>query len=89
MSADCVGSNSLPLTQDLLAQMLGTRRSSVTVAAGILQRAELIAHTRGETKIIDRHLLDETPCECYGTMLEQIMKWQGDQEQQMCATAHL
>jgi CRP-like cAMP-binding protein len=50
MSADRIGSNSLPLTQEFLAQMLGTRRSSVTVAAGMLQKAGLIAHTRGDGK---------------------------------------
>lgn len=48
MSADRIGSNSLPLTQEFLAQMLGTRRSSVTVAAGILPKAGLIARTRGD-----------------------------------------
>jgi hypothetical protein len=80
MSADRIGSNSVPLTQDFLAQMLGTRRSSVTVAAGILQRVGLIAHTRGDVEIIDRKLLEEASCECYGIMQEQIRKWQGDAE---------
>jgi CRP-like cAMP-binding protein len=54
MSADRVGSNSLALTQELLSQMLGTRRSSVTVAAGLFQKAGIIANTRGDVKIIDR-----------------------------------
>ena len=40
MTADRVGTNSLALTQELLTQMLGTRRASVTLAAGILQKAE-------------------------------------------------
>src|SRR5580700_10050514 len=44
MSCDRIESNTVPLTQELLAQMLGTRRSSVTVAAGMLQKAGLIAH---------------------------------------------
>jgi CRP-like cAMP-binding protein len=77
MSADRVGCNSLPLTQELLAQMLGTRRSSVTVAAGILQRAGIIAHTRGDVKIINRGKLEEAACECYGIMQQQISEWQG------------
>lgn len=47
MTQDRVGSNSLPLTQEFMAQMLGTRRNSVTVAAGTLQAAGLIAYTRG------------------------------------------
>ena len=78
MSADRIGSNSLPLTQEFLAQMLGTRRSSVTVAAGMLQKAGLIAHTRGDVKIIDSPLLEEAACECYGIMRRQTKKWQAD-----------
>src|SRR5580692_11811849 len=54
MSADRIGSSSVPLTQEFLAQMLGTRRSSVTVAAGILQKAGLITYSRGDVEIIDR-----------------------------------
>jgi CRP-like cAMP-binding protein len=75
MCADRVGSNQLPLTQEFLAQMLGTRRSSVTVAAGILQRAGLIAHGRGDVKIVDRGKLEEAACECYGIMQQQIEDW--------------
>jgi CRP-like cAMP-binding protein len=78
MSADRIGSDSVPLTQEFLAQMLGTRRSSVTVAAGILEKAGLIAHTRGDTRIIDRQKLEETACECYRIMLRQIEAWRGD-----------
>ncbi|MFZ0799226.1 MAG: Crp/Fnr family transcriptional regulator [Terriglobales bacterium] len=77
MSADRVGSNSLPLTQEFLAQMLGTRRSSVTVSAGILQRAGLITHTRGDVKIVDRKKLEEAACECYGIMQRQAKEWEG------------
>jgi len=80
MSADRVGSNSLPLTQEFLAQMLGTRRSSVTVAAGIFQRTGLIAHSRGDVKIVDRRKLEEAACECYGIMQQQIAKWQSDSQ---------
>ena len=78
MSADRIGSNSVPLTQEFLAQMLGTRRSSVTVAAGILQRAGLIAHSRGDVEIIDRPNLEEAACECYAIMQRQVREWQGD-----------
>jgi CRP-like cAMP-binding protein len=80
MSADRIGSNSVPLTQELIAQMLGTRRSSVTVAAGMLQRAGLIAHSRGDVEIVDRQKLEEAACECYGIMLRQIEEWQGQAE---------
>ena len=75
MSSDRVGSTSVPLTQDLLAQMLGTRRSSVTVAAGVLQKAGLISHTRGSVKIIDRKRLEAAACVCYGIMQLQVEEW--------------
>jgi CRP-like cAMP-binding protein len=78
MSAERIGSNSVPLTQELLAQMLGTRRSSVTVAAGMLQKAGLIAHTRGDVRIVDRKGLEEAACECYGIMGRQIEKWRSE-----------
>ncbi len=80
MSADRVGSNSLPLTQELIAQMLGTRRSSVTVAAGMLQKAGLIAQSRGGVEIVDRRRLEEAACDCYGLMQGQIKDWQDDSQ---------
>jgi CRP-like cAMP-binding protein len=78
MSADRLGSNSLSLTQEFLAQMLGTRRPSVTLAAGILQKAGLISNRRGDVKITNRRKLEEAACECYGLMQQQIKRWQGD-----------
>jgi CRP-like cAMP-binding protein len=78
MSADRVGSNDVPLTQEFLAQMLGTRRSSVTVAAGILQKAGLITYARGDVRITDRKQLEEAACECYMLMVRQIREWQGE-----------
>jgi CRP-like cAMP-binding protein len=80
MSADRIGSNSVPLTQELIAQMLGTRRSSVTVAAGTLQKAGLITYTRGDVRIIDRQKLEEAACECYGIMQRQIEEGQSEAE---------
>ena len=78
MCADRIGSNSVPLTQEFLAQMLGTRRSSVSVAAGILEKAGLITHRRGDVKIVDRPKLEEAACECYNLMLLQIKEWHGE-----------
>jgi len=85
MSADRIGSNSvasdsIPLTQELIAQMLGTRRSSVTVAAGTLQKAGLITYTRGNVKVVDRVKLEEAACDCYGIMRRQVEEWQGEAE---------
>jgi len=78
MSADRIGSDYVPLTQEFLAQMLGTRRASVTVAAGILQKAGLITHTRGNVKIIDRKKLEEASCDCYAMMQRQTRDWESD-----------
>ena len=75
MSADRVDSSALPLTQEFLGQMLGTRRSSVTVSAGILQKAGIIAYGRGDVKIIDRSRLEEAACECYGIMQRRAQEW--------------
>jgi Mn-dependent DtxR family transcriptional regulator len=58
MSPDRLGGDVGPLTQEFLAHMLGARRASVTVAAGILQKTGLIAHTRGAVKIERRTRLE-------------------------------
>jgi CRP-like cAMP-binding protein len=64
-SADRMESESLNLTQEFLAQMLGVQRSTVTVAAGDLQRAGMIGYSRGKIHIVDRANLAKTACECY------------------------
>jgi CRP-like cAMP-binding protein len=79
MSGDRVESNALALTQELLSQMLGTRRSSVTVAAGSLQRAGLISYTRGNVTIKDRQKLRQVSCECYDLMQSQIKVWRANE----------
>ena len=75
MCSDRVSSNDLALTQEFLGQMLGTRRSSVTVAAGILQEAGIITNTRGDVKIVNRRKLEDAACECYGIMQAQGREW--------------
>jgi CRP-like cAMP-binding protein len=65
MCHDRVQAEHLPITQEFLAMMLGTRRSSVTVAAGEFQKAGLISHARGNVKVIDRAGLIAAACECY------------------------
>jgi CRP-like cAMP-binding protein len=64
-SADRMECESLNLTQEFLAQMLGVQRSTVTVAAGDLQRAGVIGYSRGKIHILDRPKLIRTACECY------------------------
>lgn len=78
MSQDRVLSDRLPLTQEFLGQMLGTRRSSVTVAAGVLQKAGLIAHTRGSVTILNRRGLEKTACDCYAIVQQQLKIWEAE-----------
>jgi CRP-like cAMP-binding protein len=80
MSAERVGSNSLPLTQELLAQMLGARRASVTVSAGTLQKKGLISYNHGKLEIVDRQKLEAATCECYRIMRRQVEDWQSHSE---------
>jgi hypothetical protein len=68
MSNDRVGRDSFDLTQEFLAEMLGVRRPGVTVAMGILEKAGLIAHTRGNITVVDRPGLERASCECYATI---------------------
>jgi CRP-like cAMP-binding protein len=65
MTHDRVTADEFPLTQEFLSQMLGVRRAGVSVAAGMLQKAGLIAYQRGKIRIIDRVGLEEASCECY------------------------
>jgi CRP-like cAMP-binding protein len=67
-AADLRGEDDLPLTQEYIAQMLGVRRTSVTMVAGTLQEAGLIRYTRGHIKLLDIPALRETACECYETV---------------------
>jgi CRP-like cAMP-binding protein len=65
MTHDRAGTDQFGLTQQFMAQMLAVRRASVTVAAGMLQRAGLISYTHGKLTIIDRGRLEISACECY------------------------
>lgn len=78
MSQDRIGSDVVPLTQEFLAHMLGTRRASVTLAAGILQKAGLIKYTRGEVTIENRKQLEDASCECYAAINRQSQSWQNE-----------
>ena len=75
MSQDRLETDVIPLTHEFLAHMLGTRRSSVTVAAGLLARAGLISYNRGEVKINDRARLEDACCECYELMKRHLAIW--------------
>jgi CRP-like cAMP-binding protein len=62
----------LLMTQELIANMLGGRRESVTVAAGHLQDAGLIHYCRGRISILDRHRLESNVCECYRIVEDEV-----------------
>jgi CRP-like cAMP-binding protein len=78
MSQDRIGGKSLPLTQEFLGQMLGTRRASVTEAAGKLQKAGMITYTRGNVTILSRGKLEKMACDCYQIIQLQKRKWQAE-----------
>jgi CRP-like cAMP-binding protein len=65
MCQDRTDSELLPLTHEFLAQMLGSGRPTVTIAAGVLERAGLIKNTRGSVRILNRKRLEDAACECY------------------------
>ncbi|MBE9044823.1 Crp/Fnr family transcriptional regulator [Pleurocapsales cyanobacterium LEGE 10410] len=69
---DLIQSDELPLTQEFIGNMLGVRRSSVTVSAGILQQAGLIRYSRGKITVLDRSNLEQTACECYELLRKHI-----------------
>ena len=67
-TADTVNSDRFNLTHEFLSQMLGARRSSVTIAAGVLSEAGIIKYTRGHIHILKRKALEDLACECYAIL---------------------
>lgn len=72
LSLDRLSSNELIMTQELIANMLGVRRESVTEAAGNLQRAGLIRYQRGHITVLDRAGLEARACECYAVVKKEF-----------------
>ena len=69
---DRLDSNTIALTHEFLSQMLGVRRTTVTVVANVLQQAGLIRYHRGQIEIVDRPGLEARACECYEAIRRQI-----------------
>jgi CRP-like cAMP-binding protein len=81
MTHDRVGGDQFLLTHDYLASMLGVRRATVTVAAGILQKAGYIRYSRGIITILDRQGLESVTCECFHTIREDFNRLLGPARQ--------
>ena len=72
--SDKVQSNVLGLTQEFLAEMLGTQRSTVALVAGRLQSRGVIEYRHGVVRVANRLLLEGAACECYAVTRESTMK---------------
>jgi CRP-like cAMP-binding protein len=70
-SSDRAGGDTVNLTQEFLAEMLGVRRTSVTEVATKLQSSGAIAYSRGVIRILNRPALQKMSCECYQTLIDQ------------------
>ncbi|CAN5387890.1 Crp/Fnr family transcriptional regulator [soil metagenome] len=74
MSADRLHENEMEITQEMISNLLGVRRESVSQVAGILQKDGLIERTRGHITLVDRPKLEERVCECYGVVTEEYAR---------------
>ncbi|MFN2569219.1 MAG: Crp/Fnr family transcriptional regulator [Candidatus Dormibacteria bacterium] len=72
MSHDRVGRDDFPITQVFLAQMLGSRRATVTLSAGVLQGRGLIRYRRGQLTIVNREGLERAACSCYRIIKDEL-----------------
>jgi PAS domain S-box-containing protein len=70
-TSDRIGNDTLPLTQELIAQMLGVRRTTVTIMAQSLQSQGAIKYMRGRISILDREKLEHCACECYAILQQE------------------
>jgi CRP-like cAMP-binding protein len=68
MTQDRVDSGVLPITHDFIATMMGTDRSTVSLAASEMQKEGIIEYLRGAVKIVNRRKLEKSSCECYGVI---------------------
>jgi len=74
---DLTGANSILVNQTLLADILGARRTTVTLAAGALRRRKLISYRRGHIQILDHARLKKAACECYATVSSLFQNYYG------------
>jgi CRP-like cAMP-binding protein len=74
---DLAGTNNILLSQGFLADILGARRTTVTLAAGALRRRKLISYRRGQIQILDHQKLKAAACECYSTVRSLFQNFYG------------
>ncbi len=74
MAHDRVIGDEIPLTQEYLSQMLGVRRSGVSVAAATLERAGFITYRRANIMVADRVGLESASCECYRALNDEYVR---------------
>ncbi len=74
MSRDRATMDTMTMTQEFLADMLGTRRTTVTLVAGSLARQGMIDYKRGKVTVLDREALERTACDCYRVTKEALVK---------------
>lgn len=72
-TADRAEGDTINLTQEFLAEMLGVRRTSVMEVANRVQAAGVIHYSRGVIQILDRPALEKMSCECHATLLDHSM----------------
>ena len=72
LTVDRIPTGELVMTQELVANMLGVRRESVTEAAGSLQNSGCIRYRRGHIAVIDRGKLESRVCECYQVVKKEL-----------------
>src|SRR6202163_3446786 len=68
MTQDRVDSGVLPITHDFIATMMGTDRSTVSLAAAVMQKKGIIDYVPGAVKIVNRRKLEKSACECYSVI---------------------
>ena len=78
LTLDRMPSNDLVMTQEMIANMLGVRRESVTEAAGKLRERGVISYRRGHITVLDRAGLNTHVCECYEVVKTEFTRLLGD-----------
>jgi Mn-dependent DtxR family transcriptional regulator len=79
LTTDRLPDRELVMTQELVSNLLGVRRESVTESAGQLQTAGYIRYRRGHITVLNRAGLERNTCECYGVVKKELGRLQNDE----------